>query len=536
MNTTPKKAVIYCRVSTKEQVEEGNSLFTQEKTCKEYALKNGYDISAVFIEQGESAKTQDRTELQNLLKYCADKKNGIEAVISYKIDRISRNTDDYSQIRILLKRYGVEIKSTSEYFENTPAGRFMENIIANVAQFDNDVRTERSVNGMRDAMREGRYVWQASIGYSNAKVDGKTSIVQNEMATYIKQAFELLATGNHTIVEVHKIVTDAGLRTPKGKLVSRSYFPALFSNPLYMGIIKKFGETHKGLFEPIVSEGLFTHVQNMLKRRNKQPRAYTRVHPDFPLRNFISHPTGLKISGAWSQGNRKKYAYYRFLLKERNIPKVLLEAKFKEFMNQFCLNEDVFSKLVQELKAQFPEALEKKEVEIKQLQARIVELQEQENIITEKNLQGVYGDRMTQAHLGRIEQDILKINAELYQQPTQERKNIEALVQTARECLFEPANVWEKFTLGNKVIFQKFVFPSGVVLENENLRTPEICSIFKVKDVFLAEKSAMVPYNNITTNTPQIANELFWKQVIMDLEKIEEICKGEERLQENIVL
>src|SRR5882724_11951022 len=166
---TQRKAVIYCRVSTKEQVEEGNSLATQERNCREYASKHGYEIAQVFIEEGESAKTADRTELQKLLRFCSDKKQQIKAVIIYKIDRLSRNTDDYSQLRLLLKRYGVEIKSTSEYFENTPAGRFMENIIANVAQFDNDVRTERSVNGMKDAMREGRYVGIAPLGYENIK-------------------------------------------------------------------------------------------------------------------------------------------------------------------------------------------------------------------------------------------------------------------------------------------------------------------------------------------------------------------------------
>ncbi len=105
MNEIKKKAVIYCRVSTKEQVEEGNSLVTQERLCKEYALKHGFDVAHIFIEQGESAKTADRTELQKLLKYCTDRKNQIQAVIAYKIDRVSRNMDDYSQIRLVLKKY-----------------------------------------------------------------------------------------------------------------------------------------------------------------------------------------------------------------------------------------------------------------------------------------------------------------------------------------------------------------------------------------------------------------------------------------------
>lgn len=61
MNTNDKKrAVIYCRVSTKEQVEEGNSLVSQEKICRDYANKHNYEIVRVFIEQGESAKNADR--------------------------------------------------------------------------------------------------------------------------------------------------------------------------------------------------------------------------------------------------------------------------------------------------------------------------------------------------------------------------------------------------------------------------------------------------------------------------------------------
>jgi site-specific DNA recombinase len=107
-----KRAVLYVRVSTKEQVDEGNSLSTQEKMCREYTSKNGYEVVQVYIEQGESAKTALRTELQKMLLFCSDKKNKINAVIIYKLDRLSRNTDDYSQLRLLLKKYGVEIKST----------------------------------------------------------------------------------------------------------------------------------------------------------------------------------------------------------------------------------------------------------------------------------------------------------------------------------------------------------------------------------------------------------------------------------------
>jgi len=283
-----KKAVLYCRVSTKEQVDEGNSLITQEKICKEYATKNGYDIAEIFIEQGESAKTADRTELQKLFTYCADKKNNIKAVIIYKLDRLSRNTDDYSQIRLLLKRYGVEIKSTTEHFEDSPVGRFMENTMANIAQFDNDIRAERCAGGMKEAMREGRYVWMAPIGYDNVKIGGRATIAQNSiMAPLILKAFELIATNIYPTEEVRKIILKDGLVNRQGKPITKGYFYDLLKNELYAGWIVKFNEKHKGLFTPIVSEELFNQVQRVLKHKGRKHSAYLTDHPDFPLRKLL---------------------------------------------------------------------------------------------------------------------------------------------------------------------------------------------------------------------------------------------------------
>jgi site-specific DNA recombinase len=62
-------AVIYVRVSTKEQTEN-LSLPTQLRACEEYCRRQGYEILERFHEEGESAKTTDRSQLQALLKYC----------------------------------------------------------------------------------------------------------------------------------------------------------------------------------------------------------------------------------------------------------------------------------------------------------------------------------------------------------------------------------------------------------------------------------------------------------------------------------
>ncbi len=69
-------AVIYVRVSTKEQTEN-LSLPTQLRACEEYCRRQGYEVLERFHEEGESAKTTDRSQLQNLLKYCRTRKGKV---------------------------------------------------------------------------------------------------------------------------------------------------------------------------------------------------------------------------------------------------------------------------------------------------------------------------------------------------------------------------------------------------------------------------------------------------------------------------
>jgi site-specific DNA recombinase len=162
MAETPerKRAVIYTRVSSKEQVG-GYSLETQERTCHEYAARLGYDISKVFVERGESAKTANRTELQNMLRYIVANSKSLEAVIVYKVDRLDCNTVDHAQLKVLFLRYGLRLLSATESFDDTPVGKLMENQLTGFAQFDNDIRIERCRNGMVAAVATGRYVWVA---------------------------------------------------------------------------------------------------------------------------------------------------------------------------------------------------------------------------------------------------------------------------------------------------------------------------------------------------------------------------------------
>ena len=90
-----KKALIYIRVSSEEQVQN-YSLGTQEEICRREAKFKGYEVVEVFREEGRSAKTiLGRPELLRLLDYCRKNKKEIGAIIVYRLDRLSRKTEDF---------------------------------------------------------------------------------------------------------------------------------------------------------------------------------------------------------------------------------------------------------------------------------------------------------------------------------------------------------------------------------------------------------------------------------------------------------
>jgi site-specific DNA recombinase len=77
-------AVIYTRVSTDEQVREGMSLDAQLAACREYCERQGYEIARVFVEAGESAKTANRTQLKEMLRFCRED-GTVHVVIVHKV-------------------------------------------------------------------------------------------------------------------------------------------------------------------------------------------------------------------------------------------------------------------------------------------------------------------------------------------------------------------------------------------------------------------------------------------------------------------
>ena len=267
-----ENCVIYTRVSSKKQVDEGTSLEKQEIDCINLANKLNYNISKIFIEKGESAKTADRTALTAMMDFCSKKQNGIKYVIMYKSDRLARNTEDYLKIKSYLISKGVKIKSVTENFEDTPAGKLQEVVMAGFAQYDNEIRTERAVNGSKQAVLQGRVPGTIKLGYVSAKDEfNKATIAPCPvLQPILKELFETIAKGVYSLDELRVIFAKKGLVNPVTKKpLASSYFMKLIRSEIYCGWIEKFGLRVKGKFTPIIDEETFYRAQRMINGKNK---------------------------------------------------------------------------------------------------------------------------------------------------------------------------------------------------------------------------------------------------------------------------
>src|SRR5262245_38230648 len=97
------KAVLYLRVSTKEQAHN-LSLPTQLKACRDYCQREGLEVIRIFEDAGASAKTVDRPEFQNLIRFCQASKGNVHKVVVYNLSRFSRNSHDHLTTRVLLAK------------------------------------------------------------------------------------------------------------------------------------------------------------------------------------------------------------------------------------------------------------------------------------------------------------------------------------------------------------------------------------------------------------------------------------------------
>lgn len=163
------KAAIYSRKS--KFTGKGESIENQIEMCKEYGIKNlNIEEFIVYEDEGFSGGNTNRPQFQQLLKDAKAKK--FDALICYRLDRISRNVSDFSTTLELLEKYDINFVSIKEQFDtSTPMGKAMIYIASVFAQLERETIAERVRDNMLELAKSGRWLGgQTPLGFESEQI------------------------------------------------------------------------------------------------------------------------------------------------------------------------------------------------------------------------------------------------------------------------------------------------------------------------------------------------------------------------------
>ncbi len=317
-----KKVYGYIRVSTVKQ-GTGVSLIEQKEAIIRYAEKHDLKI-AQWFEELETAAKQGRPLFNKMIKLL--KRGKGQGVIIHKIDRSARNLKDWAVLGDLIDQ-GIDVHFAHESLDmETRGGRLAADIQAVIASdYIRNLRDE-AIKGIYGRLKQGIYPFYAPLGYTN-NGGGKVKSIDPIRGPLVKKAFELYAGGKynlHTLVDtMHKM----GLRNARGNAVSVTRMSCILHNPFYTGVLKVKGRTFGGAHTPLISEGLYSKVQDILRgKTNTRPSKH-----DFLFRRILKCTNcGYSLIGEKQKGN----VYYRCHtrtcptkgVREEKIEKVIIDT------------------------------------------------------------------------------------------------------------------------------------------------------------------------------------------------------------------
>lgn len=273
-----RKYVIYQRVSTEEQANEGFSLPAMLERC-EYYIKSqeGSQLVKVYEDRGLSGSVDPskRPALSQLLADLKGKKVIFDAVLIWKLDRLSRSLRDTLNLEHMLRKANVALESVTEKIDtSSPSGKMFFATIASFGEFEAAQIGERTFNAMRLKVAEIPLGGCPPVGY---KLRDKDLVIEAAQAEAVQKIFrKFLETKNYS--KVANFLNNKGIYTARGKSWSHKSVRRVLSNPVYVGKVawnKRKGRlkcsnpvekwvVKDGRHEAIVSARVFGKAQDII--------------------------------------------------------------------------------------------------------------------------------------------------------------------------------------------------------------------------------------------------------------------------------
>lgn len=467
------RCCIYARVSTDEQAEKDLSIPFQLERCRYHAQGKGWIIRNEYVDAGESACTDKRTEFQKMIFAARNKE--FDVILVHKFDRFARNDYDFVVYEKELADLKIILESISEPGDaSTPSGyigRRMMQVISTWYSKNLSVETKK---GLQKKVENGGWPKRAPLGYLNQN-DHKSAwvAVDPKNGPLITKAFEEIATDKWTLDEWVEEAFVRGYRSRYGLKIGKSQWGDIFHNRFYLGEtwLKRGDIPVKGSHAPLVDVDLFSRVEGVLRTHDKHKQRSQ--HHKYLLRGLIFSLDA--NSPCWAETHpKKRVSYYRSRAKTEsgNIYYNTrdIEQQLPDIMKNITLNEVARQNLRKRLIAFFS-AEENTNLELSKAETRLLKLQKMEKNLQRLALEEEISFADFKEHRSQIEAERSRLNIivdSIKQRQHLVKADFEIALQLATELdfLFNKGNFDEK-RLICETVFKRLMIKEGKVVNVE---------------------------------------------------------------------
>ena len=443
-------------------------------------------------------------------------------VIFDDLKRFARDVEFHIKLRREFANRGARIECLNFSFEDTPEGKFIETIIAAQGELEREQNRRQVKQKMMARVEKGYWVFQAPVGYKFAtdRMHGKLLVPDDLIAECLREAFNGYANGRfRSQAEVQRFLEskpEFPKDQPNGKIRAWKVSKIL-RNPIYAGYVqaKKWGvPLRRGHHEPLISFATHEQILQNLKQGSRSA-ARADFSPDFPLRGHVHCSCcGNAMTGAWSKGKYKHYAYYRCETrgcsqKSKSVPKAKLEDGFEEVLKSLqptkqlvdlaiAMFKDAWNGRLDAAKAERAAWGEKVVVADKSILELVDRLVETQNATVIKAIE---------AKIEKLEREKIVLS-EKAEQPLPSTARFEECMELSMRFLSKP---WEIYKNGSYAVRQtvlRLVFSEPLTFTPEGVYgTPKTTLPFKVLGAFSAKKCEMVLQGRIELPTSPLPRE-----------------------------
>ena len=501
-------AVIYCRVSSIKQSEDGTGLDSQEVRCREYATRKGYRVLSVFSDKGVSGGKLDRPQMREMLAFLLDRPEDSIVVIVDDLNRFSRDVEVHWQLKRMIKKAGGVLETPTMKFGESSHDRLIENLIASVSQHQREHNGEQSVNRSRARLQNGYCVTAKVIGYRyiQTKTEGKILVRDEPVASIVAEALEGFASGRFASQSEVQRFLESQPDFPKQNHggIRMQKVTDMLKHPIYAGYVQSKAwnvSLRKGRHKCLISFETHQKIQRRLEQKALAP-ARKDIDQDFPLRGFVTCGDCEKpLRSCWSKScTGKRYAYYLCHTKNcpsygKSIQRDKIEGEFATLLKSMRPSASLFTFV----KAMVVDAWNQRAAQINETRKAL----RREMLALEKQIDGLL-NRLIDASspatikayerkIDQLERDRLLVSEKL-EKSCQPRVTAPQMIELSMRFLSNPWKIWENGDLALKKMVLRLGFSDPLPYHrNEGYRTPKTTLPFKVLEGLNTQQCKMVP-------------------------------------------